>query len=58
MLDGEIRIEYYPMNPPKPTGFGVFVSGKHVAVLTYEQVRSALAIFDRMRPTSPPASPG
>lgn len=47
MIDGEIRVECQPTNPPKPTGFGVLVNGKLVATLTLEQMQNALAEYYR-----------
>lgn len=48
-LNAEIAIEYQPMNPPKPTGFGVIRDRHVIAVLTYEQVRIAMDKFATMQ---------
>lgn len=55
MTDYTLRVEYFAVNPPKPTGIGVFADGKVVAHLTAEQLREALERYDEMESSRTPA---
>ena len=51
MKNYRICVEVQPMGIPKPAGFGVLADNQVVAVLTEEQVRTALEKFDAMKKT-------
>ena len=43
-----LRIESFALNPPKPTGIGVFLANKVVAYLKIEQLREVVKRWDEM----------
>lgn len=56
-----LAVEFQPMNPPRPTGVGVFKDNVIIAFLTIEQLKTSVEQYDSMvraRLTSaPPNTP-
>lgn len=48
MTNYALRIESFPMNPPKPTGVGAFADGKMVAYFSIDEMRDAVRRYDEM----------